>query len=71
MRRVRHSAASLSISLLPFAISLCAAAALALPPNAEAAIHLGSTNTVSLSNGLVGYWPLDGSVTDWHTNTTR
>ncbi len=48
MRRVRHSAASLSISLLPFAISLCAAAALALPPNAEAAIHLGSTNTVSL-----------------------
>jgi hypothetical protein len=53
-----------------FAIALCASAALALPTKAEAAIHLGSPNTVSLTNGLVGYWPLDGFVTDWNTNTT-
>ena len=43
---------------------------LLLPFTAQAAIHLGSPNTVSLSQGLVGYWPLDGPVTNWNTNTT-
>jgi hypothetical protein len=70
MRRVRHSAASLSISLLPFTLALCAAAALALPPKAEAAIHLGTPNTVALQNGLVAYWPLDGDTTNWTTGKT-
>src|SRR6266568_8296132 len=44
---------------------------LALPHPAFAAIHLGDPNTVSLTNGLVGYWPLDGSVTNWATGVTR
>jgi Concanavalin A-like lectin/glucanases superfamily len=65
MRRVRHF--PLSIFLL--AVSFCAAA-LALPPKAEAAIHLGDSNTVLLSNGLVGYWPLDGNATSWATGKT-
>ena len=30
----------------------------------------GHSNTVSISNGLVGYWPLDGATTNWRTNTT-
>jgi hypothetical protein len=72
MRRARHhSARPLSILLIAFAIALCATATLALPPRAEAVIHLGDPNTVALTNGLVGYWPLDGQVTDWNTNTTR
>src|SRR6266699_7247432 len=50
--------------------ALSAVASLALPHPALAAIHLGDPNTVSLSQGLVGYWPLDGSVTNWTTNTT-
>jgi hypothetical protein len=66
MRRARHR--PLSIPLIAFALALCAAA-LALPPKAEAAIRLGSTTTVSLTNGLVGYWPLDGATTNWATNT--
>ena len=37
---------------------------------AEARILLGASNNTSLSNGLVGYWPLDGAVTNWNTNTT-
>ncbi len=52
-------------------VSLAAAALFAfcafvsLPSCAEAVIHLGMPNSTSLSNGLVGYWPLDGSVTNW------
>ena len=41
------------------------------PLPALAVIHLGSANSTSLANGLVGYWPLDGAVTNWTTNTTR
>jgi hypothetical protein len=68
MRRATHSGHPLSIFLL--AVSFCSAT-LALPPKAEAGIHLGDPNTVLLSNGLVGYWPLDGTVTDWATGITR
>ena len=32
--------------------------------------NAGHANTTAVSNGLVGYWPLDGSVTNWTTNTT-
>ncbi len=72
MRQTTHSARPISIPLVAFGIALCAAtAALALPPSAEGAIHLGSPNTVSLANGLVGYWPLDGATTNWTSNTTR
>jgi hypothetical protein len=56
--------------LLPL-FTLIAIAALVVPPKAEAVIRLSSPNTTSLSNGLVGYWTFDGSVTDWGTNTTR
>jgi len=51
--------------------ALSALASLALPHPAFAAIHLGDPNTVSLTNGLVGYWPFDGQVTSWTSNTTR
>jgi hypothetical protein len=71
MRQATHSARPLSVPLIGFAIALCATAALALPPKAEAVVRLGSTNTVSLTNGLVGYWPLDGATTNWISNTTR
>jgi hypothetical protein len=58
--------------LFPIPILLIAfACTISFPPKAEAVIRLGSPNAVSLSNGLVGYWPLDGAVTDWNTNTTR
>jgi hypothetical protein len=30
-----------------------------------------SPNTVALSSGLVGYWPLDGAVTNWGNNATQ
>jgi hypothetical protein len=43
----------------------------ALPPRAEAIIRMGSANTNSVANGLVGYWPLDGAVTNWATGQTR
>src|SRR5436189_3215358 len=29
--------------------------------------NLAHTNTVAVSNGLVGYWPLDGNTTNWTT----
>ncbi len=45
-------------------------AGLSYAPQAQAAIHLGAANATSLSNGLVGYWPLDGSVTNWATGRT-
>ena len=57
-------------SAAPLTTVILAGIALAFPPRAEAVVRLGSANTVSLSNGLVGYWPLDGSVTNWNTNTT-
>ena len=43
---------------------------LALPHPAFAAIHLGDPNTVSLTQGLVGYWPLDGSTINWNATPT-
>jgi len=46
---------------------LSAVASLALPHPAFAAIHLGDPNTVSLTQGLVGYWPFDGSTINWTT----
>ena len=50
---------------------LLAVATLGVAPHpALAAIRLGSPNTTSLNTGLVGYWPLDGAVTNWNTNTT-
>ena len=46
-----------------------ATCATALP--AEAVIRIGDPNTTSLTTGLVGYWPLDGSVTKWATGQTQ
>ena len=55
-----------------FALPLLLLATLSLtfPHPAYATIRLGSPNTVSLSQGLVGYWPLDGATTNWNANTT-
>jgi hypothetical protein len=33
-------------------------------------VNIAHSNTVALSNGLVGYWPLDGSTTFWKTGST-
>ena len=38
---------------------------------AQASVTAGQANSVSLSSGLVGYWPLDGATTNWLTGTTR
>jgi hypothetical protein len=35
------------------------------------AANAAHANTVAVSTGLVGYWPLDGSVTNWATGQTR
>jgi hypothetical protein len=32
--------------------------------------NVAHSNTVTLSTGLVGYWPLDGNTTSWKTDTT-
>ena len=32
---------------------------------------IAHSNTVALSNGLVGYWPLDGNTTSWTSGTTQ
>jgi hypothetical protein len=56
--------ALLALPLLLVLITLVTA------PPAEAVIHLGDPNTVSLSNGLVAFWPLDRAVTYWDTGTT-
>src|SRR5262249_34148255 len=32
--------------------------------------NVAHSNTTSLSQGLVGYWPLDGNVTNWSTGKT-
>jgi hypothetical protein len=53
------------------ALAAIAATALALPPRTEAAIRLGSANTVALTHGLVFYAPLDGATTNWGSNTTN
>jgi hypothetical protein len=60
----------LSSARLSFALFVVATLATLLPTPTLASIHLGSANPASLSNGLVGYWPLDGAVTNWNTNTT-
>ena len=36
----------------------------------QGAANVAHSNTVSLSNGLVGYWSLDGSQTNWTTGKT-
>jgi hypothetical protein len=47
------------------------AALLCLAPSlASAAVQLAEPNTSALSQGLVGYWPLDGATTNWTSNTT-
>jgi len=54
------------------ALFVClAVTSLTLPHSSLAAIHLGGVNQPSLSTGLVGYWPLDGSVTNWATGKTN
>jgi hypothetical protein len=64
MRRARGSLLSLTL-LAIFAM------ALGLPHHALAVIRLAQSNTVSLTNGLVGYWTFDGPVTNWATGKTK
>jgi hypothetical protein len=49
--------------------SLCSCSWRTRPPPTPAFFSAPITIT-SLSNGLVGYWPLDGAVTNWNTSTT-
>jgi hypothetical protein len=63
----RQSTKASERNFYQFVFALAVLALIVLPPRAEAVIRMGSANTVSLSNGLVGYWPLDGAVTNWGT----
>src|ERR1700681_2892426 len=45
------------------------AALFAFPLAAAASAVVGHSNTVALTNGLVGYWSMDGSSINWTTNT--
>src|SRR5262249_9038949 len=58
-------------SLFLASLAIVATVLLTLPAITEAAIHLGDPNTAFLTQGLVGYWPLDGAVTNWTSNTTQ
>jgi hypothetical protein len=33
--------------------------------------NIGHSNTIAVSNGLVGYWPFDGKQTNWATGVTN
>ena len=46
---------------------LVAAATFGFATSAQARVLLGSPGPAALTNGLVGYWPLDGAVTNWAT----
>ncbi len=46
-------------------------ALLLLPLHALASAVVGQANSTSLSQGLVGYWPLDGATTNWLTGRTN
>jgi hypothetical protein len=50
---------------------LVAAATLSFATPAQARVLLGSPGPAALSDGLVGYWPLDGAVTNWATGKTN
>jgi len=41
------------------------------PLSASASFTPDHSNTTSLTNGLVGYWPFDGKYTNWGTGTTQ
>ena len=41
------------------------------PALANASVVIGHANLNTLSNGLVGYWPLDGATTNWGTGITQ
>ncbi len=43
---------------------------LCIPAQTQASIHLGSTNTAALSNGLIAYWPLDVGTINWGNGPT-
>jgi hypothetical protein len=65
----KHWLAMLGLICFVAAATFCSAS------SAHAIVLLGTanlahSNTVAISNGLVGYWPLDGAVTNWNTNTT-
>jgi hypothetical protein len=38
---------------------------------AQGSANIAHSNTVTLTTGLVGYWPLDGNTTSFKTNTTQ
>jgi hypothetical protein len=63
MKRINRGALATRAFLAFFAVIV-----LALPHSAFAVIRIGQPNAVSLSQGLVGYWPFDGSTISWSTN---
>jgi hypothetical protein len=44
---------------------------LLVPSLASASVILAHANTSALSQGLIGYWPMDGNTTNWTTDTTQ
>ena len=65
-RGVRSYASGL-ILILTLALAF-----LLFPSPSSASTHIGLPgNYLTLSSGLVGYWPLDGKTINWATNTTN
>ncbi len=56
---------------VPWALLFILFTVFAIPHLALASTVLDHSNTSSLSQGLVGYWPLDGATTNWLTGTTQ
>lgn len=63
--RNRHA-----LSLLKFGAVIFAAAVI-FPATVSASAVLAEPNLNELSNGLVGYWPLDANTTNWSTGITK
>ncbi len=59
------------VSMISFFLLASGYALVASPLVASASVVVGQSNTTSLSQGLVGYWTLDGSKTNWLTGTTQ
>ena len=51
-------------------VALCVAALASLAPlPSSASAVMGGANTTSITSGLVGYWTMDGTDTNWKTGT--
>jgi hypothetical protein len=70
--RVSRGVRSYASGLILILILTLALAFLLFPSPSSASTHIGLPgNYLTLSSGLVGYWPLDGKTTNWATGKTN